>query len=369
MKILIAPDSFKNALSSTEVAESIKRGLTKNSNHEIKIQQLSDGGEGALNVILENPLFESVSLGVSNPLGKLITSSYAINKTENTAFIEIAQAAGLELLNPNEKNPLHTTTFGVGQTILDAYKKGIRNFTLSLGGSATNDGGAGLLSALGVEFIGVKPKLITNSALTHITEIIADNIKIKKCKFKILVDVDNPLLGENGATNIFAPQKGAKKEDLKLLESNLSHFAKIVSRKTNTDYTNLRGSGAAGGIAFGLKSFFDTEIVSGISELMKFCKLEEKIKNSNLIISGEGSLDSQSQNGKLLSGITEMCYKHNKPFILVAGKVENISLEYFFNKGCKAIIPIQDKKQTIEQSMARTSEMLEKTGLTISEFI
>ena len=369
MKILIAPDSFKNALSSIEVARSLKHGLTKKSNHKITIQQLSDGGEGALNVVLENPLFSKVDIEVSNPLGKQITASYAFNKNEKTAFIEMAQAAGLELLSDREKNPLHTTSYGVGQIILDAYKKGVTNFSLSLGGSSTNDGGAGLLSALGIEFVGTKTKKITNSNLVNITDIIIDNLKIENCKFKILVDVDNPLLGENGATSVFAPQKGARNEDLKFLENNLSHFAKIIYSSTKTDYSKLKGSGAAGGIAFGLKSFFDVEIVSGISELMKFCELEEKIKHTDLVISGEGSLDSQSQNGKLLSGIAEICYKHNKPFILVAGEVGDVTLEYFFNKGCKAIIPIQDKEQTLEESIARTSEMLKKVGVTISNFI
>ncbi len=369
MKILIAPDSFKNALSSLDVAKRLKKGLIVNKSLEISIQQLSDGGEGTLDVILENTLFEKETIAVTNPIGKRINSSYAINKKEKSAFIEIAQSAGLELLKNEEQNPLYTTTYGVGEMIVDAYKKGIQNFTLSLGGSATNDGGAGLLSALGIQFIGVDNRYISNSDLKNINKVNLENLKIKDCKFKILVDVNNPLLGKNGATQIYASQKGAKKEDLQILENNLSHFVKIVSKTTNTNYKNFEGCGAAGGIAFGLKSFFDVEIVSGITEIMNACNLEQQIKDSDLVISGEGSLDSQSQNGKLLSGIASMCYQNKKPFIIVAGKVEDVEMEYFFSKGCKAIIPIQDKHQTLKESIQRTSEMLENVGVNIADLI
>ena len=369
MKILLAPDSFKNALSSTNVAESIKRGIIQKSNHEITIQQLSDGGEGALDLILENHKFRKETILVTNPIGEKVNASYAINLSEKSVFIEIAQAAGLELISEREQNPFLTTTYGVGELILDAYKKGVRNFSLSLGGSATNDGGAGILSSLGIQFIGVENKYISNSDLINISKINIDKLKIKDCNFKILVDVDNPLLGANGATQIYAPQKGAKKEDLQLLENNLSHFAEVVSKTTNTNNKNLEGCGAAGGIAYGLKSFFDVEIVSGITEMMSLCNLELQIKNSDLVISGEGSLDSQSQNGKLLSGVANMCHQNKKQFIIVAGKVEDVEMEYFFSKGCVAIIPIQDKHQTIEESIKRTSEMLENVGVNIAELI
>ena len=369
MKILIAPDSFKNALPSLDVAQCIKKGLQTNPNLDVTIQQLSDGGEGAMEVILEDLNFKKTTVKVSNPIGKNVNASYAINISEKSAFIETAQAAGLELLTNNQQNPLLTSTFGVGELILHAYEKGIRNFTLSLGGSATNDGGAGILSALGIDFIGTENKFISNSSLNNISQINIENLKIQNCKFKILVDVENPLLGKNGATTIYAPQKGAKPKDLDILENNLIHFSKLVSGFTNTNYTNNKGSGAAGGIAFGLKSFFDVEVVSGISEIMKFCSLEQQIKKSDLVISGEGSIDSQSQNGKLLSGIAEMCYRYKKPFILVAGKVEDVDVKYFFGKGCKAIIPIQEKSQTLDESIKRTGEMLENTGVNIADVL
>ena len=369
MKILIAPDSFKNALPSLAVAQSIKKGLRTYPNLDVTIQQLSDGGEGAMEVILEDLNFKKTTVKVSNPIGKNVSASYAINISKKSAFIEIAQAAGLELLSKNELNPSLTSTFGVGELILHAYEKGIRNFHLSLGGSTTNDGGAGILSALGIDFIGTDSKFTCNFSLSQVTKISIANLKIHNCKFKILVDVENPLLGDSGATNIYAPQKGAKPKDLDILEKNLIHFSKLVSEFTNTNYANDKGSGAAGGIAFGLKSFFDVEIVSGISEIMKFCGLEQQIKDSDLVISGEGSIDSQSQNGKLLSGIAEMCYRYKKPFILVAGKVEDVDLKYFYGKGCKAIIPIQKKSQTLEESIRRTGEMLENTGVNIANLL
>jgi len=369
MKILIAPDSFKNALSSVDVAYSIKKGLMKTKENEIFIQQLSDGGEGALDVILENPLFYKQTVVVKNPIGENVEASYAINLTDKSAFIESAKASGLELIPKNKQNPYYTSTYGVGEIILHAYKKGVRNFNISLGGSATNDGGAGILSALGIKFIGTKNKQITNSDLQNIKSITTDSIKIKDCRFKILVDVDNTLLGPKGATQIYAPQKGAKKNDLQKLENNLRNFAEKVNKITKTDYTKLKGSGAAGGIAFGLKSFFDVEIVSGISTMMEFCNLDKQVRDADLVISGEGSLDSQSHNGKLLSGIAKTCYHYKKPFIIVAGKVENVDIDFFFNKGCVAIIPIQDKEQSLKESINRTSEMLENVGETISDLI
>ena len=369
MKILIAPDSFKNALSSLDVANSLKKGIEKTSTHQIKIQRLSDGGEGAIDIILEDNQFKKITIPVSNPLGKIVEASYAINYNKGIAFIEMATAAGLGLINHNERNPLNTTTYGVGELIVDAYKKGIRNIYLSLGGSATNDGGAGILSALGVEFWGVKNTKLSNSDLKNISEINSDSIKIKDCKFKILVDVNNSLLGKNGATNIYASQKGAKKEDFEKLESNLKHFAEIVEKHTGNNYLNLKGTGAAGGIAFGLKSFFDVEVISGITEMMKFCDLEKQITDADIVISGEGSLDSQSINGKLISGLSDMCYKHKKPFILVAGIVKKIDINDYFNKGCIAIIPIQDRKQSLEKSIEKTHKMLEVTGESISDLL
>lgn len=366
MKILIAPDSFKNALSSIDVANSLRKGISVNKSLNISVQQISDGGEGALNVILENTLFEEETTTVTNPIGKRVIANYAINKKEKSAFIEIAQAAGIELLKNEEQNPLHTTSYGVGEMIVDAFEKGIRHFTLSLGGSATNDGGAGILSALGIQFMGIVNEYVSNSDLANISNISIANLKIQNCKFKILVDVDNPLLGENGATQIYAQQKGAAEDEINTLENNLANFAKVVSKYTGSDYSSIKGSGAAGGIAFGLKSFFDVEIISGITELMKFCNLEGQIKNADLIISGEGSLDSQSQNGKLLSGIANMCHKYGKTFIFVAGKVESIDLNFFFNRGCVAIIPIQEKSQTLKESINRTSIMLENVGVTIA---
>ena len=369
MKVLIATDSFKNSLSSLQVGESIKKGLASNKNIKVNIQQLSDGGEGALNVFLENGNFEKISTNVINPIGKTISACYGINKTKNIAFIEMAQASGLELLTPKNQNPLFTTSYGVGQIILDAYNKGIRNFILSLGGSATNDGGAGLLSALGIKFIGTNNEYITNSELDNITNINIDRIKIEDCKFKILVDVDNPLLGENGATHVYAKQKGAKKEDMIYLENNLKNFSYIVSKFTNTNFSNLKGSGAAGGIAFGLKSFFDTQIVSGISEIIKISNLEQQIVNADIIISGEGSIDAQSQSGKVISGVANLCLKNNKPFFLIAGKVDYTTVEYFYNKGCLSVFSIQDQPQSLENSIKRTSELLKNVGRNIANII
>ena len=366
MNILVAIDSFKDSLSSQLVAESLSRGLSTNSKLNIEIQKISDGGEGALDVILDIEGFIEKKVEVSNPIGDTILALYAINSEKKIAFIEMAKAAGIELLSENNRNPLYTTSYGVGQIILDAYNKGIKEFIISIGGSATNDGGIGLLSALGVSFIGVNNKNLSNSDMNNISEINTDNILINKCKFKILVDVDNPLLGINGATQVYAQQKGAKKVDLLTLENNLSYYANILENYSKRYLRDDKGSGAAGGIAFGMKNFFDTETISGASELIKLSGLENKIDKYDLIITGEGNVDSQSLNGKLISGIADLCLNNNKPFILVGGNVDSGISKHLKSKGCINSYSLVEYAKNKKDSIKRSSELLEIVGREIA---
>jgi len=372
MKILIAPDSFKNSLSSLQVARNIAKGLsacTVSNTLDINIQQLSDGGEGALNIFLDDSSFKIQEVWALNPIGENIKSLYLINPEKKVAFIEMAQISGLELLSEEYKNPKRTTSYGVGQLILHAYKKGIREFVISVGGSATNDGGAGMLSALGIDFSGIKNKTISNADLINLNNVSLENVKIRDCKFKILTDVNNPLLGNNGATQIYAKQKGATKTDIIELENNLINFADIIEKFTHKKFRDEKGMGAAGGIAFGFKSFFDVEIVSGISEIMKFCDLEKKIKEADLIITGEGSIDFQSLNGKLISGVANLCKQNNKPFILIGGKIDYNIIKKYYNLGCISAFSIQDRPQSIDDSIKRAPELLENLGKNIAYFL
>ncbi|MCK5824089.1 MAG: glycerate kinase [Ichthyobacteriaceae bacterium] len=369
MKILIASDSFKNSLTSIEVANNLELGLIKNKQISVQKQIISDGGEGALAVFLHNKLFSKIQIEISDSLGRSINAEYAINLTDKVAFIEMAQSSGLELLNDNEKNPFITSTYGVGEMVLDAYNSGVRKFILSVGGSATNDGGAGVLSALGVKFIGLENKFICNSDLHSISGIDLSKVLIENCSFKILADVDNPLLGDNGATYTYAIQKGASISNLPILEINMHRYADALENTTGLRLREVAGIGAAGGIAFGLANVFDVEIVSGVDYFMKIVNLDEQISESDLVISGEGSIDEQTLKGKLISGIAKKCKQHNKSFILVGGKVDYNIVDEFYELGCVSVFSIQDKPQSLNESVKRTAELLQNTGRNIAELM
>lgn len=331
MKIVVAADSFKGSLSSAEAGEAIKEGiLNAFPDSEVSVFSISDGGEGMAAALSSVPGAEIYRTAAHDPLGRPIECEYTVIKDKNgslTAAVEIASAAGLTLLDESERNPMITSTFGVGEIILDALKRGIRTFIIGIGGSATNDGGIGMLSALGAKFIDSNGNHICHgcAALTRLAEIDLSDMEpsLAECTFHAACDVSNPLCGENGASRIFSPQKGAAPEDIPIMDRALFNYAKLLGKQLPNADPDAPGAGAAGGCGFALNSVLNASLERGIDIIMNMTGLFDALRSADLIVTGEGRLDSQSIMGKVPSGIAEAGARFNIPVIAIAGSVSD----------------------------------------------
>lgn len=364
MNILIAPDSFKETLEAEEVASAIELGFKKVfPNANIQKVPLADGGEGTVKTLVKSNNGELISKKAEDPLGRIISSYYGIINNGKTAIIEMATASGLELLKEEEKNPLETSTYGFGQLINHALQKGVKEFILGLGGSATNDAGVGMLQALGVKFYNKKNQEISKGA-KEIDQIITIDISNLEKKFKgitinVACDVTNPLCGKNGASFVFGKQKGADKKMIEQLDRNLSHFAKFCEKKFNKSTQYIEGAGAAGGLGFALVTFLNANLQSGIKLIMKSVNLEEKIKEADLVITGEGKMDKQSIQGKTPIGVAKLAKKYDKKVIAIVGCLDD-GYEIVLEHGIDAVfdcIPINDNFETIKKNAKKNLEL------------
>ncbi|WP_373598972.1 glycerate kinase family protein [Paraclostridium bifermentans] len=355
MKVVIAIDSLKGSLTSIEAATAIKQGiLNVDGNIDIEIKPLADGGEGTVEALVEGMNGEIKTISVTGPILEKVDATYGILKDTNTAIIEMAQASGLPLVPQDLRNPLNTTTYGVGEIIKEAIKKGCRNFIVGIGGSATNDCGIGMLQALGFEFYNKENKLVGlgGKELNEIKYIKTNNRlkELDECKFRIACDVNNPLYGENGAAYIYGPQKGATEEIVKELDEGLRNFAKVVKSDLNKDIANVEGVGAAGGLGFGFLGFLNAKLESGIKIILDEIKLEESVKNADIVITGEGRLDNQTAMGKAPIGVAKLAKKHNAKVIAIAGCTTEDAVEC--NKeGIDAYFSIVNSTMSIEEAM------------------
>lgn len=352
MKILIAPDKFKGSLSAMEVCQAISAGLQKD---EIYLHAMADGGDGSLEVIGEHLDLKQQIIETIDPLGRPINTFYYSNS--KTAFIEMAKASGLVLLNHQERNPLKTSTLGTGMMIADAISKGFIEIYLFLGGSATHDGGMGIASALGIGFYNEnKSKLLPcGENLSKVDSIVNHFVfDFEKIKFTLLCDVNNTLFGTDGAAQVYAPQKGADEKMVELLDNGLKHFSEKLFKYSDIEVADLPGSGAAGGIAASLVSIFNAEIKSGFKSFAEITKLELQIQKADLIISGEGRLDSQSLQGKVVGGVAQLCKKYEKPLLLFVGKNELSEHEENI-LGAKKILSVFDRANDLDDSMKNAS--------------
>jgi glycerate 2-kinase len=342
MNILIAPDSFKDSLSAEKVAKSLAKGIKKTfPESHIFILPLADGGEGTLAAIKGK--FRYIKCMASDPLFRKIESKYLWDAKTKTAFVEMAQISGLELLNESERNPLKTTTWGTGDLIADALRRKAKKVILFVGGSATNDGGIGMAAALGYHFFDKKGNELnpTGDSLIEIQDIDYQAIyNLSKTEFIVATDVTNPFFGENGAAYIYAKQKGANPEQIAFLDKGLRNLNSILEKKQGINLQKIAGSGAAGGLAGGAKAFLGAKVVSAAEEIFNICDLKSKIAETDLIISGEGRIDSQTWNGKLISKLLESA--QNKKVILVGGTVET---------------DLKDKTNIIKTFQIKTTEM------------
>lgn len=325
MKVVIAIDSFKGSLSSIESGIAAKEGVLKVSkNAQVDIFPIADGGEGTVDALVEGLNGKLITVKVKNPLGEEIDAVYGI-VNETTAVIEMSAAAGITLLSTEQLNPMNTTTYGVGEMINDAIKKGCRNFIIGIGGSATNDGGIGMLQALGYDLSDAagNPVPFGAKGLALIEKISDENVikELKDCRFNIACDVTNPLCGENGCSKIFAPQKGADEKQIEIMDNAMKRYAEITRKFNPKANENIAGTGAAGGLGFAFLSFLGGELKPGIDLILDLINIEQKIKNADIVVTGEGKLDSQSVMGKAPVGIARISKKYGKKVIAFAGAV------------------------------------------------
>ncbi len=326
-KIVIASDSFKGSLSSQEVADAFEKGV-RDIIEECNIVKvpIADGGEGSVDALTTSLKGEYVYVEVNDPLGRRIKAKYGFIESKKTAIIEAAAACGLTLLNENERNPMLTSTFGVGEIIKDAINRGSKKLIIGIGGTSTNDAGTGMLQALGYNFYNIEGKPLNGNGknlenISYFTDIKA-NKSLKEIEILVACDVTNPLYGENGAAYIYAAQKGANKEMIKNLDNGLRNFATIVNKYNKSDFSFIPGAGAAGGLGFTLKSLLNAKLVRGIDIILELIDFDSIIKDSDIIVTGEGKIDSQTLMGKTPSGILNYGLRNNIPVIAICGKID-----------------------------------------------
>ena len=353
MKVIIATDSFKGSLTTLQAANAISDGIKRVCcDAEIIIHPIADGGEGTVEAMSSMKVSKTQIVRVHGPLSKTVDAKYVI--IENTAVIEMAAAAGITLVEKDELNPLYTTTYGVGELIADAIKKGCRNFIIGIGGSATNDGGVGMLQALGFEFTDINEDPIPQGAkgLEQIHKIKTLNAlaELKDCKFRIACDVKNPLCGENGCSAVYGPQKGATGKMVEVMDKWMSKYADLTMTINPQADSNIPGSGAAGGMGYAFLSYLNGTLQSGIDLIMEETKLEEFIKTADIVITGEGRLDGQSVMGKVPVGVAKLAKKYSKPVIAFSGSITEDS-KLLNQYGIDAFFPIIKGICSLDQAM------------------
>jgi glycerate kinase len=375
MKVVIAIDSFKGSLTSIEAGIAAAEGFKRADKRiECKVKPLADGGEGTVEALVAGMGGNLVSLQVTGPLGEKIESRYGIIEEKKLAVIEMSSAAGITLVPKEKLNPMKTTTYGVGEIIKDAIGKGCRSFIIGIGGSSTNDGGAGMLQALGFDLKDEEGKNISYGAegLSRLAEISDKNVlkEIKECSFKVACDVNNPLCGEKGCSRVFAPQKGADSKMIEKMDTYLKKYAEIAKESFEEADPDYPGAGAAGGLGFAFKSFLGAELTPGIDLVIKETNLEEEISEADLVITGEGKLDAQTSMGKAPVGVAKIAKKYGKRVIAFAGAVTEDARKCN-EKGIDAFFPIVRGITTIEEALEKETARrnLEETAEQVARLI
>jgi len=363
-KIIVAPDSFKGSLSAEKAADTIAKALRRTfTESEIVKLPIADGGEGSAKVFASKRRGRTVFAAVLDPIGERIVAEYLVLDNGKTAIIEMAEASGLTLIPEEKRNPLHTTTYGTGVLIKNAIERGCGEIIVCIGGSATNDCGCGMAQALGVKFYdsnGEIKSIIKGSDLARITDIWEGKLLPYTKRIKILVacDVENPLLGKNGATYTYGPQKGASPSECDSLEKGMESLIELVENKTGKKVKDTPGAGAAGGLGAGLMAFLNAELRSGIEILLELTNFERELEDADLVITGEGSIDSQSVQGKVLSGILKLALKKNVPVVAFGGQVKDE--KKLLDAGLKACYTINPDDLPIPEAMANAEALLFK---------
>ncbi len=362
---VLAPDSFKGSMTAREVCDAMEKGIKKIlPNAECIKVPMADGGEGTMQSLSDASNGTICEMEVTGPLGKPVTAKYAILGDGETGTIEMASASGLHLVDANTRNPLITTTFGTGELIKACLDKGIRQLIIGIGGSATNDGGAGMAQALGVHFLDKQGKELPfgGAALGSLDRIDISEIdkRLADIEVRVACDVTNPLCGETGASAIFGPQKGATPEMVKILDKALEYYADTINKQLGLHIKGVPGSGAAGGLGAGLLAFTNARLEKGIDIVVNYTGLEKIIKKADYVFTGEGGIDHQTQYGKTPFGVAQIAQKENKKVIAIAGYVGK-GTEQLYNLGFDAIFGILPGAMSLEQALSSGKENVERT--------
>ncbi|WP_318368796.1 glycerate 2-kinase [Enterobacter sp.] len=354
MKIVIAPDSYKESLSASEVAQAIEKGFREifPQAHYVAVP-VADGGEGTVEAMIAATQGSEKVARVTGPLGTAVDARWGMSGDGKTAFIEMAAASGLALVPPELRNPLITTSRGTGELILHALDHGARNIIIGIGGSATNDGGAGMVQALGAKLCDANGTSIGygGGSLNTLNTIDISGLdpRLKACAIRVACDVTNPLIGEKGASRIFGPQKGATEALIVELDNNLAHYASVIKKSLRVEVKDVPGSGAAGGMGAALMAFLGAELRSGIEIVTEALNLEEHIHDCTLVVTGEGRIDSQTINGKVPMGIATVAKKYHKPVIGIAGSLTH-DVGVVHTCGIDAVFSVLTSVTTLEEA-------------------
>lgn len=365
-KIVIAPDSFKGSLSAPEAAEAIGRGIKKaNPAWETVLVPMADGGEGTADCLVKATDGRMVQVTALDPLGREIQSGFGVlgGGEGSIGIVEMALSSGLYLIDEHERDPLRTTSYGVGQLIRAALDQGCRTLILALGGSATNDGGAGMLQALGAELLDRDGLAIGygGGELARLASIGVEGMdaRLRDCEIRVACDVDNPFVGPRGATFVFGPQKGATEEVAERLDRNLTHFADVIEGSLGVRIHDAPGAGAAGGLAGAIMAFLGGSLESGVSMAARYAGLDEAMRNADLVITGEGRVDGQTAGGKTPYGVAKLAQAHNVPVIVLAGSVGE-GIEALYEHGILSVFSIVNRPMTMAEAMNGAEALLEQ---------
>ncbi|MEO1518406.1 MAG: glycerate kinase [Bacteroidota bacterium] len=370
MRILIAPDGFKDALPALDVAKAMAAGLRKQ--HPLaqyRLFPMGDGGEGTSDVLIHHQNGQRIECTVDDPLGRPVQAFYGLSQDGQTAYVEMAQASGLQRLQQNERNPLYTSTHGTGQLLLDAIRRGARHLILCIGGSATNDMGTGMAAALGHRFADEEGRVIPHPVgedLGRIAWLDKEQLSFDPSLVRttVLCDVDNPLYGPQGAAHVYAAQKGADTAAIDLLDAGMRHLAGRLEVQWGCDVAEHPGAGAAGGLGAGCLAFLNAELRSGIEVVMAQSRFDEALAWADVVLTGEGRIDGQSLRGKLIHGICQRAVQHRVPVVALCGRLDATD-EQIRLIGLQAAHAISPRSLPLAEALAATRDNLEKAAATL----
>ena len=373
MKFVLAPDSFKESITAKNAALAMKEGILKVfPNAECMIVPMADGGEGTVDSLVSYKNGKLLKVEVTGPLGRKVNAGYGLLGDGKTAVIEMASASGIHLVGLEERNPLHTTSYGTGELIRHALDQGVTRILLGIGGSATNDGGIGMLQALGASFKDVKGEELPfgGGGLEDLQLIDLSGLdqRIKNVKIDVACDVNNPLTGELGASYIFGPQKGASPEMVTYLDQNLKHYAEKIKEQFGIDIDCVEGAGAAGGLGAGLLAFLQAELKKGVDLVIEYTGLEEEIKDADFVFTGEGSIDGQTLFGKTPYGVADTAKKYEVPVIAFAGKIGD-GADVLYEHGFTSIVGILKGVTSLEKALESGYENLAHAAETVCRIL